>query len=243
MKFFPLIFVLSLLACADSSTYSDPETTTESKVLEDETAVLAPNPLEPVNDNMAVPNNWSVNLDDPNTEPLVHANSDSTNGIFFVNMKPGWHITTGPAAIFSHPGLSGSDEFKAETAIHLFDPGQRKESFGLFLGGQNLDNAERSYDYFLIRQGGEFLIKRRSGEETSTMVPWTSHEAIMSFTEASQSSELNVISVEVLADSVHFAVNEVRVASLAAEEVNTDGLVGLRVNHALNLHVSDVSVK
>lgn len=240
MKYLPFFFAICLLACSNDSPYPNPEINSESE--SPIAAALAPDPLEPENDNMAVPAKWEVRLDDNTASLNVHANADSTSGIYFVNMKPGWHVTTGPAAIFSHPSLSGSGRFKAETAIHLFDPGQRKESFGLFLGGENFDSSEISYDYFLIRQGGEFLVKRRSGEETSTIIPWTKHEAIMSFTDKSGSSELNVLAVEVGEDSVHFSVNEVRVAGLLADEVNTNGQVGLRVNHALNLHISDVSV-
>ena len=240
MKYFSLFALCALLACSDYSEKSDQSGETS---MDEASESSAPNPLEPANDNLAVPIDWDLRLDDADLALNVHADSDSSSGIYFVNMNPGWHITTGPAAIFSHPGLEGSGLFKAETAIHLFDPGERRESFGLFFGGQNLTEENISYDYFLIRQGGEFLVKRRSGEDTSTLIPWTKHEAIMSFNERSEASELNTMSVEVLADSVHFAVNEVRVGGLASNEVNTDGLLGLRVNHALNLHILDVSVK
>lgn len=242
MKYLPLLLIFCLIACGAESTDADLNATSKTEVISEDSGPMAPNPLESINDNMAVPAHWQVSLDDPSKALNVHAEGDSTSGIYFVNMKPGWHIRTGPAAIFSHPSLSGSGSFKAETAIHLFDPGQRKESFGLFFGAQNLDTDQISYDYFLIRQGGEFLIKRRSGEETTTIVPWTPHEAIMSFTDKSVASELNTLSVEVGQDSVFFSVNEVRVAGLASGELETEGLVGLRVNHALDLHISDISV-
>ncbi len=235
------VILLIFCSCTGDDTYENKLDEDQSQIAED-LVLSAPNPLEPINENGTVPEGWNVYLDNADETLNVHAEGDSTNGIFFVNMTPGWHITTRPAAIFHHPGLMGEGEYEAETAIHLFDPGERRESFGIFIGGQDLDSDSVSYDYFLIRQGGEFLVKRRTGAETSTLLPWTAHEAVMSFSEESGSSQLNTLAVDIQADSVHFKVNEVTVASLPADQVNSQGSVGLRVNHALNLHVSDVAV-
>jgi hypothetical protein len=157
-------------------------------------------------------------------------------------MTPGWHITTGPSAIFVHPASTASGEYEAMTDIHLFDPGERREAFGLVLGGQNLDTDSLSYDYFLIRNSKEFLIKRRTGSETAVIQDWTPSDAIVPYDDPTQSSVLNQLKVQVGADSVTFFINESEVAALPREQMHTDGVVGLRVNHALNLHVSDLAV-
>ena len=56
----------------------------------------------------------------------------------------------------------------------------------------------------------------------------------------------NVLAIQVAADSVHFLANGQRVQSFAKSEMhgfNTDGQVGLRVNHNLDVHVASFEVK
>ncbi len=118
-----------------------------------------PDPENPVGENLQVPPDWSVRLDDPRAEAVIGADAETAD-IFFVSMTPGWHVTTGPRAIFHHPGSSATGDYFAESKIHLFDPGERREAFGLFFGGRDLDGAARAYEYFVIRNSGEFLIKR-----------------------------------------------------------------------------------
>jgi hypothetical protein len=48
--------------------------------------------------------------------------------------------------------------------------------------------------------------------------------------------------VEVAADEVRFSVNDVEVATLAAEGLDTEGIFGLRVNHNVNIHVTNLDV-
>ena len=52
----------------------------------------------------------------------------------------------------------------------------------------------------------------------------------------------NVLAVEVGAQSVDFFVNGAKVATVPRAGLATDGIVGLRVNHALNVHVSAITV-
>ena len=162
--------------------------------------------------------------------------------IWFVNMTPGWHITTVPAAIFYHPASTASGNYRATARIHLFDPKGRNEAFGLFFGGKNLDSDSQSYDYFLIRNSGEFLIKRRAGKETPIIRGWTKSDQIRRWT-AGETSVLNDLSVECDRDVVRLSINGEVVATLPRSEIQPDGIVGLRVNHRLNLHVEDLSVE
>jgi hypothetical protein len=53
----------------------------------------------------------------------------------------------------------------------------------------------------------------------------------------------NVIRVEAGADSVRFFVNDQAVAAFPRNHMRADGIVGLRVNHGLNLHVSKLELK
>ena len=200
-----------------------------------------PDPLVPQGENLAVPPTWTVRLDRPNPDATIGADAETAD-IFFVNMTPGWHVTTGPAAIFYHPASTAEGTYRAETLLHLFDPQGRNEAYGLFLGGTALDGDEIAYDYFLLRDSGEFLIKRRTGADTETLHPWTAHEAIETFAD-SDGTASNRLAVEVGAETVAFFVNGEQVATMPRADVLADGIVGLRVNHALNLHVEDFKVE
>jgi len=201
-----------------------------------------PDPTNPENDNLAVPANWNVRLDNPDKPATIGANADSAD-IFFVNMTPGWHITTGPRAIFWHPESMAKGTYRVSTKIHLFNPGERNEAFGLFMGGENLKKENQTYTYFLLRNSGEYLIKKRIGDETEVVKDWTKAASMTTYDDTTKSSVPNTLSVEVGENMVQFFVNDEQVDSLPKEQLDTNGLVGLRINHALNVHVEDLKVE
>jgi hypothetical protein len=181
------------------------------------------------------PEGWMVRFD--------RAGSTEAELEMFVSMPPGWHITTGPAGIFWDAGLTASGAFRAEMEVFLFDPGERREAFGIFFGGKDLEGPGQEYGYFLVREGGEFIVKHRRGADTPTLVDWTAHEAVASFAERGDASTAkNVLTVEAGARTVRFLVNGAQVAELPRSGLPVEGVVGIRVNHALNLHVSRLEV-
>ena len=201
-----------------------------------------PDPQDPVPENLAVPAEWEVRLDNPDESITIGSDPEAAD-IYFVNMKPGWHITTGPRAIFWHPASSAEGTYRAHTKIFLFDPQGRNEAFGLFFGGKNLKEDNQTYTYFLLRNSGEYLIKKRVGSETSLVKDWTKTDAMNRYTDSTESSVPNTLSVEVGENAVNFYVNGRQVDSLSKVQVDTAGFVGLRVNHRLNLHIEDFGVE
>lgn len=185
-----------------------------------------------------VPAGWEVRPDRGG-----HAHGGAPEGLEFVTMPPGWHVTTGPAVILWEPGTTASGEYRVEADIHLFDPAGRREAFGLFLGGADLHGEGQRYTYFMLRDGGQFLVKRRAGAETPTVVDWTGHPSIRKWADRGDgASVLNNIAVEVRGDRVRMFVNGEEVSSVPRSQVDVEGVVGLRVNHNLNLHVSRLEV-
>jgi hypothetical protein len=200
-----------------------------------------PDPAMPQGENLQRPEGWVVRLDKPDPAAKIGAGDDAD--IFFVNMTPGWHITTHKSAIFYHPASTAEGSFTAKASIYLFDPGTRdREAFGLFVGGKNLGGDMQEYTYFLLRNTGDFLIKRRIGSETSVVSDWTHTDAMKVHPHDSTDSVLNTLAIRSGDESVHFLVNGTEVARLPRSKAHVDGVVGLRVNHGLNLHVSDLSV-
>ncbi len=176
------------------------------------------------------PTDWKVRFDRPAPDTAV----------YFVSMPPGWHITTGPAGILYNPKNIAQGEFRVEAEVFLF-PGERREGFGVFLGGNDLDGANQSYLYFLLRKDGSYLIKSRAGNDTHVIVPWTVHDAIVKH-DGGEGTAKNVLAVECTADQVRFFVNGQQVNSLSRPEVDVDGIFGLRVNHQLDIHVASLEV-
>lgn len=183
------------------------------------------------------PDGWELRLD--------RMDRGGPDDVFFVDMEPGWHVTTGPATVLYHPDRTASGSYSVESEIFLFDPGERREGFGFFVGGQDLAGDGQAYTYFLIRRTGEYLVKRREGADTHVVQDWTAHDAIVSWDErgAEDATVKNVLSVEVGADDIAFFANGEELVRLPKDGLPTDGVVGLRVNHGLNLHVTSLEVE
>lgn len=181
--------------------------------------------------NLERPDDWMTRFDDDG--------ASEADLEMFVEMPPGWHVTTGPAGIFWSPSNTVSGDFRAELEVFLFDPEGRREAFGIFVGGRSLQEADQEYTYFLVRDGGQYIIKRREGRDAPTVRPWTNHAAIRAYADRGDDvSVKNVLAVEARGDTVRFLVNDTEVASLPRDELSVDGVFGFRVNHALNVHVS-----
>lgn len=178
------------------------------------------------------PEGWNVRFDDPS-----RSEADLE---MFTDMPPGWHVTSGPAAVYWGPEMEASGDFRVEMEVFLFDPGQRREAFGVFVGGREMESDAIEYSYFLLRNGGEFIVKRREGPEAPTVLPWTAHPAVLAFEDREEGGATvkNVLVVEAQGETVRFLVNDAEVASLPREQFATDGTYGFRVNHGLNLHIS-----
>jgi hypothetical protein len=174
------------------------------------------------------PADWKVRYDRP-----------SNDSLYFVTMTPGWHITTGPSAILYNPSTTAEGEYRASAEIYLF-PGDRREGFGLFIGGKDLAGDGQSYLYFLIRRDGRFIIKRRNGNETPTITPWTENPAIVR--QSGDDQAKNLLEIDVGREQLAFFVNGEQVAKIPRGDLPCDGVVGLRINHNLDLHVSSLTI-
>ena len=145
----------------------------------------------------------------------------------FVAMPPGWHVTSGPAAVYWGPDMSATGGFRLEMEVFLFDPQRRREAFGLFFGGQDLNGADQRYTYFLIRDGAQFIIKRRAGNRAPTIHEWTDHGAIHGYADRGEEevSVKNVLAVEAAANTVRFLVNGIEVASLPRSQLRAGATI------------------
>lgn len=237
--FLPLLFAILLAGCASENAepYAD-----DADAATDDATSARPDANNAVPADFAWPTDWEIRFDRPSDDYVVAGDTTTADpDIFFTNMTPGWHVTSGPAAIYWHPASTAEGDYSVSSNIFLFDPGQRNEAFGLFVGGSDLAGEGQQYLYFLLRRSGEFLVKQRNGSETMDVVGWTAHDAINAWS-ADADPVANVLGVQTEGDMISFTVNDQVVHSQAKGDLPTDGVVGFRVNHALNLHISTFDV-
>lgn len=185
----------------------------------------------------APPDGWTVRLDEKDK-------AASPSATRFVTMGSGFHVTSGPAALYYRAADQPTGAFTVSAGF-----GQRKapahpEAYGLFIGGRNLETPQQEYFYFLARGDGSYYVAHRAGPEVHTIVPWTKSDAVNAQNEAGVAS--NVLQFDVTADSVHMLANGRRVQSFAKSALHgfvTDGQAGLRVNHGLDVHIGEFRIR
>ena len=180
-----------------------------------------------------LPAGWHVRLDKADA---------STAEVKFATMGSGYHVTLGPAAVFYNPTHTAKGEYRARATFTQTRPSQHPEAYGLVVGARNLDGPKQDYLYFLVRQDGKFLVKHRAGAETHTLFDWTEHSAVA---KAGSSGKMtNELAIEAGAHGARFLVNGTEVAKLdRGPNLNTDGIVGLRVNHNLDVHIDNFGIE
>lgn len=151
------------------------------------------------------------------------------------------HITSGPPGIVYDPSITAAGQYVVRGTFSQLAKGEHREGYGPFIGGADLDGEEQRYIYFLVRQDGRFLVKQRTGVNTRGMVDWTPHKAIKSF--GTGGAMTNELAIAVEQDGIRFLINGTEVARTPREGVETDGIVGLRVNHQLDLRVNDLTIE
>jgi hypothetical protein len=179
------------------------------------------------------PAGWSVRPDEGGKPAEVS----------LATMAPGWHIMTAASAIMYRAQDVGHGAYEVSAKIHLFPgAGGHEEAFGLFFGGSDLTGPAQRYTYFLIRGDGKFKIKRRSGASaTDVTKDWMASPAIVQV--KPDGPVANLLSLLVGKDRVSFRVNGQEVYTAPAASVDTDGIVGVRVNHNLSLHLESLEIK
>ena len=159
----------------------------------------------------------------------------------FVSMGPGFHVTAGPAAIYWNAANTAKGNYTVTSTFTQTKAAAHPEGYGIIFSGQNLEAANQSYFYFVVRQDGKYLINHRANDSTvHKLVDWTANPAVKAIDANGKAT--NTLSVVAGTDKVSFLVNGVEVNSLPRSQVEASGIVGLRVNHNLDVHVDGLSI-
>ena len=179
---------------------------------------------------------WKVRVD-ASTDA---SDPDPAGEVKFTAIPGGFQTSNPKAAVFFNPAntLSGNYTLKGTFAQNARS--SHNNYLGLVFGGKDLGSTRETYNYFLIApQNGTFLVKQRVGpgpRDTKDLVARTPHMAITQLDANGKAS--NTLEVRVAADKIDYVVNGTVVSSTPKTGVTTDGVWGMRVNHAL----PDVSI-
>jgi len=179
-----------------------------------------------------LPAGWEARLDNSGAK-LEAVKFEASGG--------GFHVTSGPAGIYFKAEQKASGSYETHATFTQLEPAAHPEAYGLIIGGADLQSDNQKYTYFLIRQDGKFMIKKRDGAATPNVMAWTENAAIKKADSSGKTT--NALSVEVGADKVRFLVNGTEVASQPRSQVDTNGIAGFRINHNLNVQVEGFGVK
>jgi hypothetical protein len=162
----------------------------------------------------------------------------------FSAMGSGYHITSGPAAIYWNPKDAVKGNYTVSASFTQTKAPMHPEAYGLVIGGTNLTDSTQSYVYFETRGDGKYLINHRAGNDVHKIVDWTDTDVTNKADAAGKAT--NELAIRVTSDSVNFLANGKLVKGFTKAEMHNfaaDGQTGIRVNHNLDVHVDKFQVK
>jgi len=173
----------------------------------------------------------STNAQDPDNVPELKVTT----------VGKGFQVTGGPAGTFWNPANAASGNFTARATFNLVKPSNHVNYYGLVFGGSDLAGAGQSYIYFVVAQNGTYQVRQRTGEQVSNVMARATNDAIKQPDASGKST--NVLEVRVAGDTVSFVVNGTVLHSMPKGTMKTDGLVGVRINHVLDVVVDGFEVR
>jgi hypothetical protein len=190
---------------------------------------------------LTTPTDWKWRQDAP--APLASGSKMEPGSWVFVQMPPGWHVTTGPGVLL-YPTTNGdaSGNFSLEAEIFLF-PDAGDGEHGLFLGGRNVDGSSATPEYvaFVLRRDGQAAVARHRADQAAPLPNWQPHGAILA-QKGGGDAVKNVIRVDVDQVNATMSVNGAKVLVLPRTAIRTDGRIGFRIGTGVNLHISTFNV-
>lgn len=160
----------------------------------------------------------------------------SRDTVHYVQMPPGWHMTTGPGAVLFDSDYQASGRFAVEAEIFVF-PNSSEAEYGIFVGGSALDGPAPSYIAFVVRRDGQAALRQLVAGQATALIPWRAAPTVKALAGGDEPAR-NILRLSVERDSLIMEANSGRVASIARADLPVDGVFGFRVGAGVNLHAS-----
>jgi hypothetical protein len=184
------------------------------------------------------PAGWQVRID----RSTSASDPDDVPDIKVATTGKGFRVTGGPAGTFWNPASRAKGNFTAGGTFMLMKPSGHVNYYGLVFGGEDLGGAKQRYIYFLVAQDGTFIIRHRRGENVQD-VHRGMHTAVQR--PAAGGMSTNSLEVRVAGNQISYVVNGVVVHTTprSGPTAQTDGIVGARINHVLDVQVEGFQVQ
>jgi hypothetical protein len=185
------------------------------------------------------PAGWQVRVDRSQSA----SDPDNVPDLKVMTMGKGFHVTGGPAGTFWNPANRATGSYTAKATFNLMKPSGHNNYYGLIFGGQAIEGAAQKYIYFLVAQDGTYIIKTRNGDKVDDVKGSTPHAAIRK--PGPDGRATNNLEVRVGASMIDYVVNGtvVHTTPKSGATAATDGFVGVRINHQLDVHVDGFEVQ
>jgi hypothetical protein len=158
-------------------------------------------------------------------------------------------LSVGPAAVYWNDAntAKGDYEVKATFKEHKM-AASHPHSYGIFIGGSELESDAEKLAYCIVYGNGTYSIKTFNGAKVTTVVDRAASEALKKADANGEST--NEIGWRVKGGKASCVVNGTEVKTLEKAELvgaeklsSLDGVYGIRVSHNLELTVSNLSKK
>jgi hypothetical protein len=151
-----------------------------------------------------------------------------------------YHFAMGTAGTFYRSDWTKSGNYQFSARLTQAKAPTHAVSYGLMIGGRDLEASGQTYSYFLVRSRGDYFIANRDGDQKPVpVVNWTAHPAVVP--QGADGRQTNTLSVQVQGDDVIFSVNGTEVTRLPKSKVHTDGMYAFRIGHNIDIDVDQVS--
>jgi hypothetical protein len=149
-----------------------------------------------------------------------------------------FHFTMGAAGTFYNNTWTKTGDYKYSARMKMTAPPTHNTSYGIMVGGKDMAGAAPTYTYFMVRNSGEYFIANQDGART-VVTNWTKTPAAKGLVIADPQAD--VLGVEVKGADVMFSLNGTEVAKLPKTQLHTDGLIGFRIGHNIDVDVDQVT--
>ncbi len=160
-------------------------------------------------------------------------------------------IHTGPAMLFWNPANKGTGDFTVSATFSepkYMSSNDHTHPYGVFIGGSNLDNDKTTALYCAAYGRGTFIVREFGPGVTNVNGRGTANDAVHKAAGRGEQVE-QTIALQVKGDNVSCIINGTTVGTYPKSDLigpgkltSTDGIVGIRVAHNVDVNVKDFKV-
>lgn len=166
----------------------------------------------------------------------------------FVGMGAGMHATTGPAITYWNPTMTGKGDYTVKATFaerEYMGLNSHPHPYGIVMAGNDMGTDNASYLYCAAYGNGNFIVRGFGPAPFQMNGPRGGMNDAVHKAEAKGKPVSQEIALQVKGDKVSCIINGTEVASYSKAELvaagklkSTDGVVGFRMGHNTDAHIS-----